>query len=575
MKPLIAKLIFATIRHAGRWGLFLGTAALATAGTIVGSKHDLSATSSSEIKAVSENNVCIFCHTPHHANSEKPLWNHGVSQATYIPYNSTTVKATIGQPTGASKLCLSCHDGTIALGMVSSQSSPIAMQNGITTMPAGTNLLGTDLSADHPISFVYDETLVASVAADNRISVKLKSPTSLTAPVNLDHNGQLQCTACHDPHNNQFGNFMVMDNTASTLCLKCHESPGWSASTHATSAKTWNGIGLNPWPSTPYKTVAGNGCENCHVSHAAGTHQRLLTQAVAENNCYSCHDGNVAAKNLVPEFNKLSAHPIELTSGIHDPTEDPVNGPRHVTCVDCHNPHASNPSLARAPNASGPISGTIGVNTAGAILSPIVHEYELCYRCHADSVSRGPAYVSRQFVQTNTRLAFNSSNASFHPVTAPGRNSYVPSLIAPWTTASYVKCTDCHNNDNSPAAGGAGPNGPHGSNFAPILERQQILTDNTAENPANYALCYKCHSRDSILSNASFPFHSRHIVNDQVACTTCHDAHGVANAAHLINFNVTYVTPSARGRLSYFSTGRLHGNCTLTCHGKDHESTPY
>jgi predicted CXXCH cytochrome family protein len=575
MKTPNLKSIFVTLRRTVCGALFLATVMLASASSIVGSKHDLSVTSTANIKAVSENNVCIFCHVSHHANGATPLWNHALSQAVYTPYDSTTVKATIGQPTGSSRLCLSCHDGTIALGMVSSKSSPIQMQNGVTTLPAGTNVMGTDLSDDHPVSFVYDNNLVQSVATDNRLTMKLKPSTALAYPVQLDQSGQLQCTACHDPHNNQFGKFMVMDNTASALCLKCHDSTGWSGSTHATSGKTWNGIGVNPWPATAYNTVAANGCENCHVPHAAGTHQRLLTQPVAEDNCYSCHDGNVAAKNLLPEFNKLSAHPIQLTSGIHDPTEDPVNGPRHVTCVDCHNPHSSTAAAVSAPNAGGPISGTIGVNSSGAIVNPIVNEYELCFRCHGDSLSRGPAYVNRQYVQTNTRLAFNAGNASFHPVTAPGKNVYVPSLIAPWTTASYVRCTDCHNNDSGPGAGGVGPKGPHGSAYSPILERQQILTDNSAESPVNYALCYKCHSRDSILSNVTFPFHSSHVVNDQAACTTCHDAHGVSTAQHLINFNVFYVSPSTSGRLSYVSTGMLHGNCTLTCHGKDHEAAAY
>jgi hypothetical protein len=58
-------------------------------------------------------------------------------------------------------------------------------------------------------------------------------------------------------------------------------------------------------------------------------------------------------------------------------------------------------------------------------------------------------------------------------------------------------------------------------------------------------------------------------------CTTCHDSHGVANTAHLINFNTTYGTASSNGRLQYNSTGTMHGNCTLTCHGHDHQAAPY
>jgi hypothetical protein len=138
-----------------------------------------------------------------------------------------------------------------------------------------------------------------------------------------------------------------------------------------------------------------------------------------------------------------------------------------------------------------------------------------------------------------------------------------------------MDCIDCHNSDQSPAAGGVGANGPHGSIYAPLLERQLVFSDYNPEGPDNYALCYKCHSRDSILANQSFPYHSSHVVNDQTACTTCHDSHGVGSVPHLINFNTSYVTPSSNGRLQYISTGMLHGNCSLTCHGKDHQAAAY
>jgi hypothetical protein len=136
-------------------------------------------------------------------------------------------------------------------------------------------------------------------------------------------------------------------------------------------------------------------------------------------------------------------------------------------------------------------------------------------------------------------------------------------------------CTDCHNSDTGPNAGGTGANGPHGSIFRPLLERNLVLTDHQAESPAAYAMCYKCHSRPVVLSNTSFKFHQSHVVQDQTACTTCHDSHGVPNAPHLINFNALYVTASSNGRLNYTSTGVMHGTCTLTCHGKDHQSTAY
>jgi predicted CXXCH cytochrome family protein len=560
------------------WILVFGAWRFPTfADTILASKHDLSASGPGTIRATAESEVCMFCHTPHRGTPQTPLWNHSLSAATYVPYSSSTTRATIGQPTGASKLCLSCHDGTVALGMVNSRPLGIQMRNNVTTMPPGAANLGTDLSDDHPISFVYDNALAAA-------NGQLRDPGTLTDKVRLDHEHQLQCTSCHDPHDNQYGKFLVQDNNASALCVSCHDMKLWQNSSHRISNKTWNGTGINPWPHTTLRTVAANACESCHAPHGAGTKPRLLNFADEERNCFTCHSGNVAAKDVQTEFNKFSAHPILITSGVHDPTEDPVNSPRHVECADCHNPHATKASPATAPNASGALAGVAGINSSGALANPLSAEYELCFRCHADSVTRGPARVSRQFVQTNTRLEFQPSNASFHPVETVGKSVNVPSLIAPWTTSSRMYCTDCHNNDQGPGAGGSGPNGPHGSSFTPILERQLVLTDNNAETIANYDLCYKCHSRDSILGDQSFSAigsrgqargHRFHIVDQKTACTTCHDSHGSETTKHLINFNTDYVTASSNGRLEYVSTGNLNGNCSLTCHGWDHVASTY
>ncbi len=546
--------------------------------TVLNSKHDLSVTGPGPIKASSETAVCVFCHTPHRGTGELPLWNHAQSTATYTPYSSSTTRATIGQPTGSSKLCLSCHDGTVALGLVHSRSGAIAMQNSVTTMPQGPSNLGIDLSDDHPVSFTYDSALAA---ADGQ----LKDPSTLRGKVRLDNHNQLQCTSCHDPHNDQYGKFLVQDNYASALCLQCHNMPLWQNASHATAPNTWNGQGVNPWPHTELKTVAANACENCHAPHTAGTKARLLNFVNEEENCFSCHSGTVAAKNIAAEFNKQSVHPIFATTGVHDPVENPINPPtRHVECADCHNSHAANATPATAPNASGALGALVGVNSSGGVINPLTHQYELCFRCHADSLTRGPATVPRQFVQTNTRLEFNPNNVSYHPVIAPGKNSVVPSLMSPWTTASLVYCTDCHNNDSGPNTGNVGPNGPHGSIYAPLLERNLSTVDFQSESIATYALCYKCHNRDSILADQSFSAtgsqgqpagHRFHIVDQQTACTTCHDSHGVQNVARLINFNSTYVTNSSTGIIQFTSTGPGSGTCTLSCHGKDHVNLSY
>lgn len=528
--------------------------------SVMNTRHNLSANGPGTVKSLDEPEVCIFCHSSHTAANDAPLWNRFQSVAVYTPYSSTTMKARPGQPTGSSRLCLSCHDGTVAMGMLRSRHAQIRMTGGAVTMSRGTaSNLGTDLSDDHPISFVYDNALA-------RANGELRDPATLPKDVKLDDERQLQCTTCHDSHNNRYGKFLVRDNTASALCSTCHVPRYWQDSVHRTSTATWNGAAPDPWPHTTPTTVAGNACENCHQPHTAGSRQQLLNFAVEEDNCTSCHNGNVATKNIQAEFRKFSGHMVGQTSGIHTPVEDVVNAPRHVECADCHNGHAAKHAPASAPTASGALAGVRGVSSSGNEIEAVQNEYELCFRCHGDSAKKGPARVNRVNPQTNTRLEFDASNVSFHPVEAAGRNPTVPGLRQPYTTSSRIYCTDCHNNNEGPGAGGRGPAGPHGSIYTPLLERQLVLTDFTAESEQAYALCYKCHDRGTLLGDA---FHREHVVEQQTACTTCHDAHA-AGSTHLINFNANYVT-AFNGQLNWTDLGEKVGTCTLTCHGSEHD----
>lgn len=558
------------MRSAMRSVLGLGLVVAAQAGTPVRvSPHNLSASGPGKVRSASEPELCIFCHGVHDTAPEAPMWNRVSSGAVYVPYHSTTARARVGQPTGASKLCLSCHDGTVALGQVRNRRTPLRMKGGVSSMPAGRSNLGTDLSDDHPISFTYDHTLA------KRSEGELRDPASFRHEVKLDDRRQLQCTTCHDPHDNSYGDFLVLDNRGSALCVVCHDPDGWGQSSHRTSTAPWKGSGLDPWPNSDALTVAEAACDSCHTSHKAGTPERLLVFPTEEANCFSCHNGNVAQGNLEPEFNKPSRHDVRLTTGRHDPTEDLTDAARHVECVDCHNPHAANATRARAPAASGALAGVAGITAAGTETRAVTRAYELCYRCHADGSGKGEALVSRDQPETNTRLEFKTANASYHPVEGAGRNPDVPSLLTPWRASSVMYCTDCHNNDQGPQAGGSGPNGPHGSLYRPLLERRLDLRDHRPESAAAYTLCYKCHQRDSILGDESFPFHRLHVEEAQTACSTCHDPHGVPNATHLINFNRTYVGPAEGGGLAWTDGGRLRGTCTLSCHGVNHDHQEY
>jgi predicted CXXCH cytochrome family protein len=138
----------------------------------------------------------------------------------------------------------------------------------------------------------------------------LRDPSLLNQKVRLDHNNQMQCTSCHDPHNNEFGKFLVKANAQSALCIECHSMTSWQTSVHKTSPKTWNGSGPNPFPNITASSVSAAACESCHAPHNAGTKQRLLTQATEELTCNVCHNGNLAEKNMDSEFRKASVHPF-------------------------------------------------------------------------------------------------------------------------------------------------------------------------------------------------------------------------------------------------------------------------
>jgi len=545
-------------------------------------KHNLSVTGPGEIKAMTESRICIFCHTPHNAAPQTPLWNRSIKPISYILYSSTTMSATPSQPNGPSRLCLSCHDGTLALGAVLRPASGIIVSGQISA--GRPSFLGTVLSGDHPFSFSYNDSVLNPLAG-----------LSQTPPQNMTfygHGNFIECSTCHDAHVDAFpspdthgaltGKFLVMDNRYSALCVNCHSTiNGWSMTSHQTSLSTVNGvlpIAPKIWPA--WLTVTEWGCEGCHTPHSAAGTQRLLRYREEERNCYACHNGTVVPKNIMAQFQNFSRHPVEATMGVHDPKESFLAGySRHVECADCHNPHASNSRTAIAPNVSGRLEKVSGMTIDRAFIDPALYEYEVCLKCHADMTQQMP-FIPRVLNNTNMQATFSQGNPSYHPVVGVGRNPNVPSIPSTYepamTSMSLIYCTDCHSDDSGVSRG------PHGSRFAPILRFQYETTDGTQESAQNYALCYRCHNQTSILNDQSFSEHRLHIVDQKAPCSVCHDAHGIlddnisGSHTHLINFDTRYVFALAPNTVPlYQDTGNFTGSCTLICHGKTHNKLKY
>lgn len=182
-----------------------------------------------------EYQICQPCHTPHHADASAqgaPLWNHEITSASFSQYSSATMNATVGQPSGVTKLCLSCHDGTVAVDSFSGTSGTWYVGGW-----RGKGLIGTDLSRHHPVSFRYDPNLAT---ADGGLHDPETTPSGLGGTISQDllRQGRLECVACHDVHVSRAtyctdchpggGDYVETvslwkPNTRSALCLTCHK----------------------------------------------------------------------------------------------------------------------------------------------------------------------------------------------------------------------------------------------------------------------------------------------------------------------------------------------------------------
>lgn len=572
---------FATIIPLVSLFLVLGQSAAFGKWSVVGSPHDLSVSGGSGKHGIfftDEERICVFCHAPHNATPATPLWDHAMSSAQYIPYDSSTLQANPkpGQPTGSSRLCLSCHDGTIALNSYAGSSGGGALVYMPTdVVPTRNPNLTTDLSDDHPISFYYSAALIAQS--------QLNNPAALPPTVRLDADGMLQCSSCHDPHDDEFGNFLVIDNKlpGSPLCVACHNNTGWNLSAH------------NPAQSGNQVT----GCMDCHYVHSAPAPLRLLHSKREEDNCITstCHNNGVTSiyTNMQPVFGMPYRHPVELTTGVHDENESLPATQTHVECVDCHNPHQANLTnapLSLPPAIDGPLLGVRGINKDTLATVIATAEYQICFKCHSGAhasmfcgITETPS--NRLIVQPDEIKRFSKSQtSSFHPVTDQRLGSGASLLAQYQQTMLMIYCSDCHNSDQSARAGGVGPNGPHGSQYEHILIARYDMPQTplpTAPAPdyvARYALCFRCHT-DSYVMGTSSGFiyngaseHSAHVQSRGIPCFACHDPHGVWGAmslfdTHLINFAMAYAAGLAVPIPSYTPTANTgSGSCTVICH---------
>jgi hypothetical protein len=494
-------------------------------------KHNFSVTGPGPVKAQSETQVCVFCHTPHGAESlPAPLWNRAQSGATYTPYTSSSIEANAAElasgPGGSSKLCLSCHDGTMAIGNVNvlNGKAPASVAlNGTAaggTMPPGagadtgfTRNLGVNLTNDHPISFTYDAQLAANdgeLRTPDGLNVGTRVPGVNPKPKLPLENGQMQCATCHDPHVREIdpakgsakflrGNRFqfaapgggAFSDAADIVCLACHDKAGqvWAGSAHANpsvATQTYNAsaAALREFPANlPVWQAA---CLNCHDTHAVQGSRRLLregTDSVStpkaggnpaiEQTCYQCHsslgESILTSTGSVPDIKSdfsLPRHmPINAQPEVHDiGTGTGVQrGKDFVESQALLGKGAPQNRHAECTDCHNPHRVTKNrLFNGNAVVPDVAGTHEPGSNI-ASGVLRGTTGVEPIYASAS----FTSTPISFVFKRGDGGVGASSAAASPWVTREYQVCLKCHSDfayDTPPNLGDSPGGTPSGTN---------------------------------------------------------------------------------------------------------------
>lgn len=210
---------------------------------IKNSPHDLASSNTTVgvLKSTAVDRTCVFCHTPHYADTTQfgPLWNRAdnytfTTEALYTS-SSTLTAAAAGVDAAAmnasdAPLCMSCHDGTLGDAMKNIPTGYAAtdFENAdFNRAMGGTAQImdADDLKNDHPIGFNYE----TAQGTDNGLVLLA---TAKTNGVQFFGTGaaagkMMWCSSCHDVH--EYGTvlggtqpFLIKSNNQSALCLACH-----------------------------------------------------------------------------------------------------------------------------------------------------------------------------------------------------------------------------------------------------------------------------------------------------------------------------------------------------------------
>jgi predicted CXXCH cytochrome family protein len=229
-------------------GLVLALAFVALPGLALAGPIDLTAHDFSDQTLHAWNTAgykCQICHTPHGPSTiKKPLWNHKLSAVASYSWSPTTTIGGTTLPTnfntwdGPSKFCLSCHDGTVGVGDLYTNSYGTACATTECVPSANRVGAGGVMTGNHPVGIPYPFGNVSNtynnipVGSGVDLSGASYKPTPAVVRLyNDDGTGKvsagpvaaksgIECGSCHDPHNNANGKFLR--DAQATICQRCH-----------------------------------------------------------------------------------------------------------------------------------------------------------------------------------------------------------------------------------------------------------------------------------------------------------------------------------------------------------------
>jgi hypothetical protein len=460
--------------------------------------HNLSmsnpSTSATAVKSTSETQVCVFCHTPHGATpNAAPLWNKALSTATYTPYTSSSLQAEtiygqLAQPGGTSKLCLSCHDGTLAVAAVNvmnNKGSRTAQSSGVApdvintgpggTMPVGagaltgfTRDLGVDLTNDHPISLTYDAP-VANANGELRVpdanqdippasgaivgvrkpGHKPMLPLEATGPAGI---GQIQCGTCHDAHirdasggqnikflrANRFQEGQPtgagFDPVGDNMCIACHDKAGmsWAYSAHANpqvATQLFNPAAAALYELPPGLPVWQAACLNCHDAHTVQGARRLLREGTDSTSIPKSGGNSAIEETCYQCHSNLAQSIVTPTTTVPDIKTD-YQLPRHMPITSLEQPAGSEVHDIGTANNDVPTQRGKDLIESPALLGNgnVLNRHAECTDCH------NPHRVVKfnQFIGANGVISGPPDASGSHNHNAPHTNIASGVLRGAW-----------------------------------------------------------------------------------------------------------------------------------------------